>query len=567
MNKKILVIDDESSVLAAYEQILSARDKDIQGLKKQASELESELFGSSAEEKFRARECYELTTASQGEQGYEKVRAALQENQPFALVFIDVRMPPGWDGLQTAKEIRNLDERIEIVIVTAYSDRAREEFVEQVKRSDKLLYLKKPFDPEEIRQLALSLTTKWDLEQRKEKHREYLGKVLNSVRRLKTLNISSVRGVLQAILSELLSFVHAGKGIVVKFEQDELSVEIDSDQISSTEIEELKTKVFGQTMDFESLAWVDSILVFPFKNGFGNYYILVSDIKKPVLEECSDLLHLLLETASEVLESVRLQEKYMQSEKIATIGQVAAGIIHELNNPLYALTGATELQQKYADKLLDFIEKYKEIQDGADPQKWDILEQKYDKLGLDSIGERLKRNRDIIDKGAEQIYSLMENIRNFSKARDELELHWEDLCEAMDSTLLLTHNYLKYGVTVHRNWQGPIKAQCDIHALNQVFLNLILNAVQAMQGKGELWISLKQENESVQVFIADSGPGISEKEKSRIFDPFYTSKADGTGLGLSIVKGIIDKHKGNINIDSAPGQGTTFQIEIPVEQV
>ena len=178
MNKKILAIDDEDSVLLSYKKILSAQEDGIEELKEQASKLEAELFGT-AEDKVAPREHYELHTASQGEEGHAMVKKALEEGEPYALVFIDVRMPPGWDGLLTAKQIRKVDENIEIVIVTAYSDRERSEFVEQVGHQDKLLYLKKPFDPDEIRQLALSLTTKWELERKKEQHKEYLRKVLN----------------------------------------------------------------------------------------------------------------------------------------------------------------------------------------------------------------------------------------------------------------------------------------------------------------------------------------------------------------------------------------------------
>ncbi|MBF0495185.1 MAG: response regulator [Deltaproteobacteria bacterium] len=167
MNKRILVIDDQKNILADYESILcpgTAADEHRLSLTRAADEL----LGMKKTDKIE--EVYEVTTASQGEEGYKLVCQAVEQDKPFAVAFIDIRMPPGWDGMKTASEIRKVDKNIEIVIVTAYSDRDRQEIVKTVGTPEKLLYLKKPFDIEEIKQLALSLTEKWRL-QRKEKRR------------------------------------------------------------------------------------------------------------------------------------------------------------------------------------------------------------------------------------------------------------------------------------------------------------------------------------------------------------------------------------------------------------
>ncbi len=176
----------------------------------------------------------------------------------------------------------------------------------------------------------------------------------------------------------------------------------------------------------------------------------------------------------------------------------------------------------------------------------------------------MTNNYMIIRNGADRIRGLMDNIRGFSRISDRVELRREDLNEALENTLMLAHSALKYGITVHRQWKVPLYVKCDINALKQVFLNLILNAAQAMEGVGELWIRGGEKNESVFLDVADSGPGIPDRMQDRIFDAFYTSKEDGTGLGLSIVKGIVDRHNGTISVESEPGKGTTFHVVFPV---
>jgi len=162
MKKKIIVIDDDKQILEVYLQILAQPEKKDDSA---SAALESVLYGGADQKSAYASGQYELITSSQGKDGFEIIKQARETDNPFTLAFIDVRMPPGWDGVETACKIREIDSEIEIVMVTAYSDRGREELVTKIGTPEKLLYLKKPFDPDEIKQLALSLTGKWNLEQ------------------------------------------------------------------------------------------------------------------------------------------------------------------------------------------------------------------------------------------------------------------------------------------------------------------------------------------------------------------------------------------------------------------
>lgn len=566
MNKRIILIDDDESILEDYQMILSPAEKDISDLERRAMELEAELFGEAENAPSAGNEYYELTTALQGEEGYLKVKRAKESGKPFALAFIDIRMPPGWDGVETAGKIRQIDPDIEIVIVTAYSDKNRGEIVNQVGVPERLLYLKKPFDPDEIKQFALSLTRKWELERKSEKHRQYLEQLLKSLRRLKTLNISSVRDVLTAVLNEVLHFINANNGFIARLDPNGLTLEISSDSLSPEEIRRIIDSVQETIENVKSIQWLGNLVIFPLNKGAGKYYILVSDCDGLIDEEKTKLLRLLLETSSEVIENVGKQERFLRNERIATIGQIAAGIIHEVNNPLTAIMTAADLFSLDGEKLWVIFDKYSDIL-----EEYDIPVDLKNNIGSlnktfepEKTRKKMSDHHMIIRSGAEQIRGLMANIRSFSKVTDCLTFEKRDVCEALEDTLVLAQNALKYGIEVHRNWTPPLLIRCDFNALKQVFLNLILNAVQAMEGVGEIWIEAQKNDDHIDVVISDSGPGIPEDRISRIFEAFYTTKEDGTGLGLSIVKGIIEKHGGTIRVETTPGRGATFMITLPV---
>lgn len=565
MNKRIIVIDDEESILKDYLMILSRPEGDISELEKKAAALEAELFGEVLKEEKADQEYYELTTASQGKEGFAQVKAAKERGRPFALAFVDIRMPPGWDGVRTAKMIRENDPDIEIVVVTAYSDRNRREIVDKVGMPERLLYLKKPFDPEEIRQIALSLTRKWNLERKAEKHREYLERLLGSVRRLKTLSISSVRKVLSAVLNEVLFFVDAQKGFIARLDEDNIKIEINSEYMQPRELDSLMGKVSEQLPGIENISWIGNIMVFPLKDGFGNLFILVSDFHSPVPDEKFGLLRLLLETSSEVLESVKRQERFLKNEKITTIGQIAAGIIHEINNPLMAIMGAAELFGLDVQKMWRLFTTYENaLRDPEFPPRLrKQIEAFTERVDPEKIHRKMTEHHSIIRAEAERVGGLMENIRSFSKSDDRFELETSDLTESLENALMLAHNALKYGIIVHKKWNSCLPLRCDINSLTQMFLNLILNAVQAMDGLGELWITGRKKDGNIVVSIKDSGSGIPEGAKERIFEAFYTTKPDGTGLGLAIVKRIVNKHGGTIWVESEFGKGATFCVSLP----
>lgn len=538
--KRVLVIDDEQLILEAFREILqpSASSNGLDEISALTAELESESLSDNS---CRFPSFYEVVCARQGEEGYRLITESVRTGDPFHVAFIDVRMPPGWDGIKTAREIRAVDPYIEIVIVTAYSDRNHSEIASSIGMPEKLLYLRKPFDREEIKQIALSLTRKWELEYKHRKHLEYLEKLLNSVRRLKTLGISSVKDVLLAILNELLIIVNADKGLVFNIDNGHPEIEIISGTMSQDTVEELTRTVINQAKGIHEITSLGDILFFPLKNEAGTYLILVFSQLPVVDEEKLNLLKLFIETASEVLLSVNQQEQFLKSEKIATIGQVAAGIIHEISNPLSSLV--TLIQPKgLMKKKLDCIET-------------DVGNNR--KLVSDIV-----RYLDIAAMATTHIASIVTSMRGMTGAT-RIMFQRRDVREAIEDALILANNTLrKKCITIHKDINSPLIANCDMNGLKQVFLNLILNAAQAIDKHGDIWIAGVEEENRIQISVRDNGPGIPGEMADMIFKLFYTTKEEGTGLGLSIVKGIVENHQGSIRIQSEPGKGATFYVDI-----
>ena len=160
----------------------------------------------------------------------------------------------------------------------------------------------------------------------------------------------------------------------------------------------------------------------------------------------------------------------------------------------------------------------------------------------------------------------MQNLRNFSRL-DEAELKAVDLHEGLDSTLMLLNTELRNRITVHKNYGDLPKVLCNPGQINQVFMNLLVNAVQAIEEKGDIWMTTRAADDHVEIEIRDSGKGIPPEIQNRIFDPFFTTKpvGKGTGLGLSVSYSIIKKHNGEILVESSPDKGTIFTIILPLK--
>jgi signal transduction histidine kinase len=267
-------------------------------------------------------------------------------------------------------------------------------------------------------------------------------------------------------------------------------------------------------------------------------------------------------------EHKRAHLQLLQAEKMASIGQLSAGVAHEINNPTGFILSNLGTLEKYVDKMTDFLRAQDEVMCALGAtDAVTALEEKRKALKMDYIAEDIK---DLIREsmeGAERVKRIVQNLKSFSRV-DQDQRKPADINECIEDTVKIVWNELKYKVDVFKNLGEIPLTQCHPQQLNQVFLNLLVNASQAIEERGEVRIRSWSENGSILVSIADTGSGIPEEVRSRIFDPFYTTKevGKGTGLGLSLSYDIVKNHQGDILVDSEVGKGTTFTIRIPVKE-
>jgi len=269
------------------------------------------------------------------------------------------------------------------------------------------------------------------------------------------------------------------------------------------------------------------------------------------------------------------QSQVLQSEKMASIGQLAAGVAHEINNPvgfvksnLGTLAEYMEILKKVLERYASLAERIKEGQTGDSEAIREVLEQieeldreedlNYILSDLDSL---IKESSD----GVQRVKEIVQNLKSFARV-DESESKEADINEGIEATLKVVWNELKYKTTVIKNLRPLPHIHCNPGQLNQVFMNLLVNAAQAIPERGEIRIDTEATEDKIVIRISDTGSGIPEENMSKLFDPFFTTKpvGKGTGLGLSISYGIIQKHKGTIEVASRLGEGTTFTIQLPI---
>ncbi|MGI0492213.1 sensor histidine kinase [Alkalinema pantanalense CENA528] len=275
------------------------------------------------------------------------------------------------------------------------------------------------------------------------------------------------------------------------------------------------------------------------------------------------------------------QVQIIQNEKMTSLGQLVAGIAHEINNPVSFIHGNIKHLNRYVQDLLGIVQAYQTYY----PEPPEVLQVILDDLDLAFVKQDSSKTLQSMQTGTERIQQIVLSLRNFSRL-DEAEFKPVDLHQGLDSTLsILQHRLLEKtncpAIQVVKEYSELPLIQCYPGLLNQVFINLILNAIDAIENKNQqqfktgqspqsltIWISTQvKSKEWIEIIIADNGFGIAESIRSRIFDPFFTTKpiGKGTGLGLSISYQIVtEKHHGKLWCDSTPGQGSKFVIEIPI---
>jgi two-component system NtrC family sensor kinase len=428
-NRRILLVDDMPAIHEDFCKILAPATPARSAL----DATRALLFDEQPSPPPSAR--FELESVYQGQEALARVDASVRERRPYAMAFVDMRMPPGWDGVETIERLWAVDPRLQVVICTAYSDTSWEEVLQRLDARDRLLVLKKPFDTIEVRQLASALCAKWRMAER------------------------------------------------------------------------------------------------------------------------------------EVDERRHLESQLVQAERLASIGQLAAGVAHEINNPIGYISSNFATLESYLSDLMEVLSAYEAAEGRVGAELALQLRRLRERLQLDELKADVAGLMGESREGIQRVRQIVQDLKDFSRVDSGQEWQWADLHKGIDSTLNIVASEVRYKAEVVKRYGTLPEVWCLPSQLNQVVLNLVLNAAQAIGSeRGEIVIGTGVERDSVWIDITDTGSGIAPENRSRIFDPFFTTKpvGQGTGLGLSLSYGIVQKHRGRIDVDSAVGRGSRFRVWLPV---
>jgi C4-dicarboxylate-specific signal transduction histidine kinase len=295
------------------------------------------------------------------------------------------------------------------------------------------------------------------------------------------------------------------------------------------------------------------------------------ELEQKVLERTVDL-----QTANALLQAEKTSQaelikqlatahsQLLQSEKMASIGQLAAGVAHEINNPVAYVNSNLTILQTYVADLLKMLSTYEQDEGELTTATQEKLAQMKQKIEVDFIRNDIGKLMSESIQGLQQVRRIVLDLKDFSHV-GESEKRWTNIERGLDSTLNVVWNELKYKAEVIKAYGNIPEIECIPSQINQVFMNLLMNAVQAIEEHGVITIRTGQEGENIWLEVEDTGKGIEPQNMNRIFDPFFTTKpvGKGTGLGLSVSYNIVQKHGGKIELRSEQGKGTAFKVTLP----
>jgi signal transduction histidine kinase len=476
-NRRILVIDDNRAIHEDFRKILQVRSSSAGVL----ADFEASLFDDAPGPSMVGG--FEIDSAFQGQEGLEYVQRAIAGRQPYTMAFIDVRMPPGWDGIETTAQIWKVDPDIQIVICTAYSDYSWNSMIDKLGQTDRLVILKKPFDNIEVSQLAQALTHKWELFQQAKQ------KVID----------------LEALVQE-------------------------------------------RTAEFVAA-------------------------NQTLKREIAERKH--LENERQMME-VQLR----QSQKLEAIGQLAAGIAHEINTPTQYIGDNTRFFKDSFETIARLLHNHEELLQAAKlntltPTVIAQAEQILADSDLKYLFEQIPAAIHETLEGVERVSKIVQAMKEFSHPGGK-EKVCANLNKAIESTVTVAHNEWKYVADMKLDLDPDLPlVPCFLGEFNQCILNLVVNATHAIGDvikqkpgtKGMITVRTQRDGDHVTIRLSDTGSGIPESVRPHIFEPFFTTKevGKGTGQGLSIIYGsIVKKHNGTVNFETKVGEGTSFTIRLPI---
>ncbi len=559
VNHRILVVDDNPSIQEDFRKILCpSASVTIDALRG----MEAELFGAEPAETPLAT--FEMDSALQGQEALAKVKAAQAEGRPYSMAYVDIRMPPGWDGVETIAQIWKEHPEIQVVICTAYSDYSWEEIIRKLGESDNLVILKKPFDNVEVLQLAHSLTKKWAVtRQANSRMAELDAMVERRTRELRNANQHLEAEVerrkhVEASLRDSeerfrVAFETVPVALAILGAQDSRFLDVNRSfiQLSGNSRE----GILGRTpSELGLLQDSGTALLESARSGQvrevelelsrmdGDKRQIVISIDSVVLGDHSCLLAALVD----VTEHKHLESQLRHAQKMEAVGQLAAGVAHDFNNLLTVIHGYASLQLANANLGYEVSRAFQEIKEAS--ERASALTRQLLAFSRKQMMERKRLD----------VKTVVNNLRTMLGRLVGETIQLE--CHAADNLPSIN---------------------ADVSSIEQVLMNLVVNARDAMPQGGKICITAgatvlatpdlacnasRRAGSFIVLRVADDGSGMDEATMARIFEPFFTTKGvgKGTGLGLSTVYAIADQHDGWVEVESAPGKGSTFAIYLPV---
>lgn len=559
INKKILLIDDQEEILNSLKKLLAGEDN-LSNINNKMKDLVNDFFKEESKEK----ETYDVHTALDGETGYKLVKKALEEGEPYSVVTVDMRMP-GWDGLKTAQEIRKIDSNIEIIIITAYTDIKREELVNKIGKPEKLLYLKKPFEKEEILQVILSLTTKWSLEQKVKNQlqlikysKQNLEEVMCGISEIEKSIVFSLKVVYKTIAEEFMKIIKCEKAYLVMENEVFRWGELGEDCLA---FEELKDRVV------ENKSYViDSTKIYVNFFCDKNYCDINGAIG--VFKYNRDLLvnekiiDIFISHSNNLLKSANLYMQLQQKNNELLISNKKLMEANALNKKFLVIS-SHELRTPgtiivaYADLLASGKAKEPEkiaqgLQNAAGRLNI-LIEQMLEVFATSEIKDSLvvKRNYYTVDEIFKEIFQKIEIF----------------LLKRNQSLIIINHENIEY-LYIDKN-----------KVIEFILFNLLMNAIKFSKDGAEIKMTISKKNGKALVSIIDEGVGMNEYEKNNMYKALfvggeenhhhsglYEYKAKGLGLGLTIVKNIIDMIGEEISCESILDKGTKIEFTLPLSE-
>jgi two-component system NtrC family sensor kinase len=521
-NSAVLVIDDEEMVRDNIEEILVPRKNSADSVS--VNLAANILFDAPSETLLTSRVSnipnFIVHKASNGMEGVELVKKSIQEGRPYAVIFLDMRMP-GWDGMETAVEIRKYDSKAEIIFVTAFSDRSIDDII--ARAGQNVGYHCKPYASEEITQLA----TKAVADYNKLRNLEILIEAISSI----SLDENQLTSLLRNILDQLATYVETDMALLGKLHDEHEYEKIFS--IGPIEermdMQKLVARVKGANITDGEVVQMDDVVLARLEN-YTIFAVLKKDEK--LKTEKLYLLKLFVLNAAKAIRNAELREKLLQKEKLSAVGNAVSMMMHDLRSPIKNITLLTDLMRQ-------------------------------DKIESEWLG--------MIDACGIQASEIFEDFLDFIKDSPVKKLP-VDISKIIDEGIKLAEARSSKGqATINTHIPtGGLSVPGDESKLKRSIMNLVNNAIDVLTDRKitnpviDIIVDDKASPGRLSITIRDNGPGIPEDILKTVFEPFITrQKNNGTGLGLAIVKQYITAHGGNIKV--ANDNGAVFTISLPMK--